>query len=63
MFNNTYPYRSSMSQTMKFSFKDLSKEINRRFNPKKILEIGNDGALLIIFILRKCRCRAMFEFS
>ena len=54
MFNNTYPYRSSMSQTMKFSFKDLSKEINRRFNPKKILEIGsNDGALLTNFYSMK----------
>ena len=43
-----------MSQTMKFSFKDLSKEINRRFNPKKILEIGsNDGALLTNFYSKK----------
>ena len=54
MFNNTYPYRSSMSQTMKFSFKDLSKEINKRFNPNKILEIGsNDGALLTNFYPKK----------
>ena len=54
MFNNNYPYRSSMSLTMKYSFKDLSKEINERFNPKKILEIGsNDGALLTNFYPKK----------
>ena len=54
MFNNNYPYRSSMSQTMKYSFKDLSKEINKRFNPNKILEIGsNDGALLTNFYPKK----------
>lgn len=47
MFNNTYPYRSSMSQTMKNSFFKLSLEIKKRFNPKIILEIGsNDGALI-----------------
>jgi len=47
MFNNKYPYRSSMSQTMKKSFKKLADQIKKKINPKKILEIGsNDGSFL-----------------
>lgn len=47
MFNNNYPYRSSMSKTMIKSFKDLSKLIKKKFKPKKILEIGsNDGSFI-----------------
>ncbi|MDB2470972.1 class I SAM-dependent methyltransferase [Candidatus Pelagibacter bacterium] len=47
MFNNKYPYRSSMSQTMQKSFKDLAQQIKKKINPKKILEIGsNDGSFL-----------------
>ncbi len=47
MFNNKYPYRSSMSKTMIKSFKDLSKKISKKFKPKKILEIGsNDGSFI-----------------
>ena len=47
MFNNTYPYRSSISKTMQNSFYKLSLEIKKRFKPKKILEIGsNDGVLI-----------------
>ena len=47
MFNNNYPYRSSMSKTMIKSFKDLSKLIKNKFKPNKILEIGsNDGAFI-----------------
>ncbi len=47
MFNNKYPYRSSMSKTMKDSFKILSRQIIKKFNPNLILEIGsNDGALI-----------------
>ena len=54
MFNNKYPYRSSMSKTMIKSFKDLSKLINLRFNPNKILEIGsNDGSFIKNFSKRK----------
>tara|TARA_B100000035_G_C20985536_1_gene547624 strand:+ start:45 stop:1235 length:1191 start_codon:yes stop_codon:yes gene_type:complete len=50
MFNAKYPYRSSMSNTMRISFKDLSKEIKKRFNPEMMLEIGsNDGALISNF--------------
>jgi len=50
MFNSKYPYRSSMSSTMRTSFKKLSDEIKKRFNPTLLLEIGsNDGALLTHF--------------
>ena len=47
MFNDQYPYRSSMSKTMKNSFKILSDKIKKKIKPKKILEIGsNDGSFL-----------------
>ena len=47
MFNFKYPYRSSMSITMRTSFRILSDEIKKRFNPNLLLEIGsNDGALI-----------------
>jgi len=54
MFNNKYPYRSSMSKTMIKSFVELSKLINKKFNPKKILEIGsNDGSFIKNFSKKK----------
>ena len=54
MFNNKYPYRSSMSKTMIKSFKNLSNLIKKKFNPKKILEIGsNDGSFLKNFSKKK----------
>lgn len=47
MFNDKYPYRSSMSKTMKKSFKILSNKIKKEFKPNKILEIGsNDGSFI-----------------
>ena len=47
MFNSKYPYRSSMSYTMRTSFKNLSKKIKKKFKPDLLLEIGsNDGALI-----------------
>ena len=47
MFNNSYPYRSSMSKTMVNNFKTLALKIKKKFDHKKILEIGcNDGAFL-----------------
>ena len=47
MFNENYPYKSSESLTMRNSFKDLAKNLKKRFNPKLILEIGsNDGVFL-----------------
>ena len=54
MFNSKYPYRSSMSSTMRTSFKKLSDEIKKRFNPTLLLEIGsNDGALIKNFDKKK----------
>jgi len=57
MFDNSYPYRSSMSKTMTESFKKLSKKIIRAYNPKLILEIGsNDGSLVRNFNKKKVIC-------
>lgn len=54
MFNSKYPYRSSMSQTMRTSFKNLSVEIKNKFKPNRLLEIGsNDGALIKNFDKKK----------
>ena len=47
MFDNKYPYKSSMSKTMQKSFKILSDDLKKRFDPHLLLEIGsNDGALI-----------------
>ena len=57
MFDNNYPYRSSMSKTMTSSFKKLSKKIKKIYNPKLILEIGsNDGSLIKNFNKKKVIC-------
>ncbi len=54
MFTKNYPYRSSMSKTMRNSFYKLSLEIKKKFDPNKILEIGsNDGALIKNFNKKK----------
>jgi SAM-dependent methyltransferase len=54
MFDNEYPYRSSMSKTMINSFKKLAQNIKHRYRPKKILEIGsNDGSFLKNFNKKK----------
>jgi methylation protein EvaC len=54
MFNDKYPYRASMSKTMVKSFEDLSKYINLKFRPNKILEIGsNDGCFIKNFSKKK----------
>ncbi|MDA9616404.1 class I SAM-dependent methyltransferase [Candidatus Pelagibacter sp.] len=50
MFNDKYPYKSSESNTMKKSFKDLAKKIKNKFKPKFVIEIGsNDGAFITNF--------------
>jgi hypothetical protein len=47
MFNNSYAHRASMSQTMLISFKNLAKNLKKKYKPKKILEIGsNDGVFI-----------------
>ena len=57
MFDENYPYKSSMSNTMLASFKKLSKKIKKKFKPKKFLEIGsNDGAFIKNFSIKKAIC-------
>ena len=54
IFKKDYPYRSSLSKTMRESFKKLSIKIKKNIKPKKILEIGcNDGVFLQNFNLKK----------
>jgi len=56
MFNNKYPYRSSMSQTMLKSFARLAKKI-KKMAKGKILEIGsNDGAFAFNFNKKNIVC-------
>ena len=57
MFDDNYPYRSSMSQTMILSFKKLAKNLINTYNPNSILEIGsNDGSLIKNFSKKKVIC-------
>ena len=54
MFDDKYPYRSSMSNSVADSFKNLSNNIKKKLKPKKILEIGsNDGTFLNNFSKNK----------
>ena len=47
MFNDSYVYYSSLSQTMRSHFKETADLLTREFSPRKILEIGsNDGVFL-----------------
>ena len=57
MFDKEYPYRTSMSQTMLNSFKQLSKDITKTFNPNIAMEIGsNDGSFVKNFSKKKIIC-------
>ena len=57
MFDDNYPYRSSMSKTMLLSFKKLSTYLKFNYNPNCILEIGsNDGSLIKNFSKKKVIC-------
>ena len=48
MFNSHYPYRSSMSNTMLKSFKNISTMIKKRFNPKFMINLATlTGAIII----------------
>jgi len=54
MFDDKYPYRSSMSKTMLDSFKKLARRIKKTFKPKLIMEIGsNDGSFIKNFDKKK----------
>jgi len=47
MFNDSYVYHSSNSDTMRKHFKDYSQLLKEDFNPQKVLEIGsNDGVFV-----------------
>ena len=57
MFNKTYPYRSSLSISVKNHFKNLSELIKKNFSHKKILEIGsNDGTFAKNFNRKQINC-------
>ena len=57
MFDDNYPYRSSMSKTMLLSFKKLSNHLRAFFKPNCVLEIGsNDGSLIKNFSKKKVIC-------
>ena len=57
MFNKTYPYRSSLSISVKNHFKDLSKLIKKNYSHKTILEIGsNDGTFAKNFNTNQINC-------
>ena len=57
MFNKTYPYRSSLSISVKNHFKNLSKIIKKNYSHKKILEIGsNDGTFAKNFNTNQISC-------
>ena len=57
MFNKTYPYRSSLSMSVKNHFKDLSKLIKKSYPHKNILEIGsNDGTFAKNFPKNQITC-------
>ena len=57
MFDSKYPYRASMSKTMKKSFSILSKKIKKKINPSLIMEIGsNDGSFIRNFSKNKSIC-------
>ena len=47
MFNDSYVYVSSMSQTMRTHFTNTANSLKERFSPAKVLEIGsNDGVFI-----------------
>ena len=54
MFNDKYPYRSSMSKTMLHAFKKIARRIKKTFNPNFVIEIGsNDGSFIKNFNKKK----------
>ena len=57
MFGKSYPYRSSLSASVKNHFKDLSKLIKKNYSHENILEIGsNDGAFAKNFSKNQITC-------
>ena len=54
MFNDSYVYYSSLSETMRSHFYNVASLLKKDFSPKSILEIGsNDGVFLKNFLSNK----------
>lgn len=47
MFNETYVYDSSQSQTMVNHFKEIAEKSLEKFKPKSVLEIGSNSGIFI----------------
>ncbi len=57
MFNNKYPYKSSLSKTFLKNQKKLSQKIKKIYKPTKVLEIGsNDGSFIKNFSHKEALC-------
>ena len=56
MFNKTYPYRSSLSYSVKNHFKDLSKLIKKIFCIKNLRNRNNDGTFAKNFSKKQITC-------
>ncbi len=53
-YTDQYAHRASESQTMREAFRKIAKKLQKRFKPKKIMEIGsNDGVFLKNFPKKK----------
>ena len=53
-YTDQYAHRASESQTMRVAFKKIAKKLQKRFKPKKVMEIGsNDGVFLKNFPKKK----------
>ena len=53
-YTDQYAHRASESQTMREAFKKVAKKLQKRFKPKKVMEIGsNDGVFLKNFPKKK----------
>ena len=53
-YTDKYAHRASESQTMRKAFKSAAKKLQKRFKPRKVMEIGsNDGVFLKNFPKKK----------
>ena len=53
-YTDQYAHRASESQTMREAFRKIAKKLQKRFKPKKVMEIGsNDGVFLKNFPKKK----------
>ena len=53
-YTDKYAHRASESQTMREAFRKIAKKLQKRFKPKKVMEIGsNDGVFLKNFPKKK----------